>query len=48
MMEKLFVRNKLEDGEHKKRFLSQLRPKSRKLCVMKDHANIKTLLNATL
>ncbi len=47
-MEKLFTRGKLEDGEQKRKFWTQLRPKIKKLCVMKDHASMEALLNATL
>jgi cell fate (sporulation/competence/biofilm development) regulator YmcA (YheA/YmcA/DUF963 family) len=47
-MEKLFVRGKLEDVEHRRRFLFRLQPEIKKLCVMKDYANMEALLNVAL
>ncbi len=47
-MKKLFTRGKLEDGEHKRKFWSRLKPEIRKLCVMRDHASMEVLLNVTL
>ncbi len=39
-MEKLFTRGKLENVKHKKRFLFQLCLEIKKLCVMRDYANM--------
>jgi hypothetical protein len=39
-MEKLFGRGKLKDAKHKRRVLSQLHFEIKKLCVMRDYANI--------
>jgi hypothetical protein len=47
-MEKLFIRGKLEDIEQRQRFLSRLRPKIRKLFIMRDCTNMDELLAATL
>jgi len=47
-MEKLFIKSKLEDAEQRRIFLSHLRPKIRKFCVMKDYANMEALLNVAL
>ncbi len=47
-MEKLFTRGKLEDGEQKRKFWFKLKPEIRKLWVMRDHASMEALLNATL
>jgi len=47
-MEKLFIKGKLEDVKQRRIFLSHLRPKIRKLCVMKDYANMEVLLNVAL
>jgi hypothetical protein len=47
-MEKLFIRGKLEDVKQRRIFLSHLRPKIRKLCVMKEYANMEVLLNVAL
>jgi hypothetical protein len=48
MMEKLFTRGKLEDIEQRQRLLSRLRPKIRKLFVMKDYTNMDELLAVAL
>jgi hypothetical protein len=47
-MEKLFARGKLEDAKQHGRFLSHLKPKIKKLCVMQDHAHMEALFNAAL
>ncbi len=47
-MEKLFVRGKLEDVGQRRRFLFQLCLEIRKLCVMRDHANMEEMFIATL
>jgi hypothetical protein len=39
-MEKLFTRGKLEDVKQNRRFLFQLCLEIKKLCVMKDYANM--------
>ncbi len=47
-MEKLFVRGKLEDVGQKKRFMFRLCLEIKKLCVMKDYANMEKMFIATL
>lgn len=47
-MEKQFARDKLEELEQKRRFMSWLRLEIRKMCVMKDYANMESLLNVAL
>ncbi len=47
-MEILFTRGKLEDVEQKRRFLSYLWLEIKKLCVMKDYANMEVLFDVTL
>jgi len=47
-MEKFLTRGKMEDVEQRQRFLSRLHPEIRKLCVMKNYANMDELLVATL
>jgi hypothetical protein len=47
-MEKLFIRGKLEDVGQRKRFLFQFYLEIRKLCVMRDYANMEKMFIATL
>jgi hypothetical protein len=47
-MEKLFIRGKLENVGQRKRFLFQLHLEIRKLCVMRDYANMEKMFIATL
>jgi hypothetical protein len=47
-MEKLFIKGKLEDVGQRKRFLFRLYLEIRKLCVMRDHANMEEMFIATL
>jgi hypothetical protein len=47
-MEKLFTIGKLGDVEQRKRFLSYLWFAIKKLCVMKDYANMDVLFDAAL
>jgi hypothetical protein len=47
-MENLFTRSKFEDAEQRRIFLSHLRPEIKKLCVMRDYANMEALLNVVL
>lgn len=47
-MEKLFARGKLEDIEQRKRFVSKLCPKIRKLYVMRGYASMDELLATAL
>jgi hypothetical protein len=47
-MEKLFARGKLKDVEQIRRFLSRLQLEIKKLCVMRDYANMEALLNVAL
>ncbi len=47
-MEKFFTRGKMEDVEQRQQILSRLHPKIRKLCVMRDYANMDELFVATL
>jgi hypothetical protein len=47
-MEKLFAKGKLEDGEQRKKFMSQMKLEIRMMYVMKDHANMEDLFNAAL
>ncbi len=47
-MEILFTRGKLEDVEQKMRFLSYLWLEIKKLCVMKDYANMDVLFDVAL
>lgn len=47
-MEKLFARGKLDDVEHRQIFPFKLCFKIKKLCVMKDYANMDALLAIAL
>jgi hypothetical protein len=47
-MEKLFIKGKLEDVGQRKRFLFRLYLEIRKLCVMRDYANMEEMFIATL
>jgi hypothetical protein len=47
-MEKLFTRSKFEDVKQRRIFLSHIRLEIRKLCVMKDYANMEAQLNVAL
>ncbi len=47
-MEKLFARGKLEDGEQRRRFMSQMKLEIKMMYVMKDHASMEDLFNAAL
>jgi hypothetical protein len=46
-MEKLFAKGKLKDVEQR-RFLSHLQLEIKKLCIMRDCANMEALLNVAL
>jgi predicted component of viral defense system (DUF524 family) len=45
-LDKLFQRGKIPDAEQRRRFLARLRPKIRKLCVVRTFTNIKELVGA--
>jgi hypothetical protein len=47
-MEKLFTRGKLKDPKQRKKFISKLHLKIKKLCVMRDYVNMDELFGATL
>ncbi len=39
-LDKPFKKGKIKDGEQKQRFLAHLRPKIKKLCMVKNYANV--------
>jgi hypothetical protein len=43
-LDKLFQKGKIEDVEQRKRFLARLRPKLKKICVIKTYTNIKEMV----
>jgi hypothetical protein len=45
-LDKLFQRGRIQDAEQRRRFLARLKPKIRKLCVMRTFANIEELVGA--
>jgi hypothetical protein len=47
-MDKLFWKGKVQDVEQRRRFLARLRPKIRKLCVVRVFADIKELVGAAI
>jgi hypothetical protein len=47
-MENLFTKGKLEQVEQIYIFLSLLRPKIKKMCVMKGYANFEAIFNVAL
>jgi predicted aspartyl protease len=46
-LDRLFQKGKIQDTEQKRRFLARLRPKIRKLCVVRTFADIEELVSAT-
>jgi predicted component of viral defense system (DUF524 family) len=45
-LDRLFQKGKIQDAEQKRRFLARLRPKIRKLCVVRTFADIEKLVSA--
>jgi len=45
-MDRLFQKGRIPDAEQRKRFLARLRPKIRKLCVMRTFADVEELVGA--
>jgi len=45
-LDRLFQKGKIQDAEQKRRFLARLRPKIRKLCVVRTFADIEELVSA--
>jgi len=45
-LDRLFQRGRIPDTEQRRRFLARLRPKIRKLCVVRIFANIEELVAA--
>jgi len=45
-LDKLFQRGKIQDAKQKRRFLARLKPKIRKLCVVKTFTDIEKLIGA--
>ncbi len=43
-LEKKITRGKIKEVEQRKRFLSKLKPKIKKLCIVKKYVNMETLL----
>jgi hypothetical protein len=43
-LDKLFRRGKIKDDEQKRHFLAHLRPKIRKLCMVRTYANVEEIL----
>jgi hypothetical protein len=41
----LFKKGKIKDGELRRRFLAHLRPKIKKLCMVKTYANVEEMLS---
>ncbi len=46
-LDKLFQKGRIPDAKQKRRFLGRLRPKIRKLCVVKMFADIEELVGVT-
>jgi hypothetical protein len=42
-LDKLLKKGKIKDGEQKQRFLAHLRPKIKKLCMVKNYANVEEM-----
>jgi len=47
-LDKLFQKGRLQDSEQKRRFLAKLRPKIRKLCVVRTFVNIEELVGVAM
>jgi hypothetical protein len=47
-LDKLFQKGRLQDAEQKRKFLARLRPKIRKLCVVRTFADIEELIGAAM
>jgi len=45
-LDKLFQKGRIQDAQQKRRFLAKLRPKIRKLCVVRTFADIEELVGA--
>lgn len=46
-LDKLFRKGKIKDGEQKQRFLAHLQPKVKKLCMVKNYANVEKMFVIT-
>jgi hypothetical protein len=46
-LDRFFRKGKLSDAEQRKRFLAKLRPAIRKLCIVRNFADIEELLGIT-
>jgi hypothetical protein len=46
-LDKLFQRGRIQDAEQRRRFMARLRPKIRKLCVVRTLTDIEELVGAT-
>jgi hypothetical protein len=47
-MDELFQRGRILDAEQRRRFLARLRPEIRKLCVVRNFADIEELVGAAI
>jgi hypothetical protein len=47
-LDRLFQRGKIPDAEQRRRFLTRLRPEIRKLCVVRNFADIEELVGAAI
>jgi hypothetical protein len=46
-LDKLFKKGKIKDGGQKQRFLAHLQPKIKKLCMVKNYANVEEMFVIT-